>query len=309
MGRSVALDAHGDAHAAADAQRRQALFCVALLHFMDQRHQNPRAGRADGMADRDRPAIDIELFPVPTELLADRQRLGGKGFISFDQIQTIDRPSRLLQRRPAGRDRTGSHDRGIDAGLGLGFNARERRDAALITLFAGHQHQCGGAVVDSRGVASRHRAVAGERGAKLAERLGRGAMGRVFVLGHGDVAPAGGKGDGDDFILESFRLLRRFRLVLGPGRERILFLAGNLPLFSDVFSRVAHVVAVKRIPQPVPDHGVDHFRVAQFRPLRRWMQWGDWLMLSCPPATTMPESPTVIACNPMATALSPEPQS
>src|SRR4051812_22033602 len=36
----VACDAHGDAHAATDAQGGKALLGVALLHFMQQRHQH-----------------------------------------------------------------------------------------------------------------------------------------------------------------------------------------------------------------------------------------------------------------------------
>src|SRR5436853_4638812 len=57
---SVARDAHRNPHAAADAQRRQALFGVALLHFVEQRHQNARAGRADRMSERNSAAIDVD---------------------------------------------------------------------------------------------------------------------------------------------------------------------------------------------------------------------------------------------------------
>src|SRR5680860_1148288 len=44
----VALDAHGDAHAAADAQRGEALLGVRLLHLVQQRNQDTRARRTDG---------------------------------------------------------------------------------------------------------------------------------------------------------------------------------------------------------------------------------------------------------------------
>src|SRR5664279_5294285 len=50
----IACNAHRDAHAPADAQRGEALPGIALLHFMQQRHQHARAGCADRMADRDR---------------------------------------------------------------------------------------------------------------------------------------------------------------------------------------------------------------------------------------------------------------
>src|SRR5215212_188062 len=53
----LALEAHGDAHAAADAQGGEALLGVALLHLVEKRDQHPRAGSADGMADRDGAAV------------------------------------------------------------------------------------------------------------------------------------------------------------------------------------------------------------------------------------------------------------
>ena len=43
-------------------------------------------------------------------------------------------------------------------------------------------------------------------------------------------------------------------------------------------------------------------------PARMWAAWGDWLMLSWPPATTISASPAWIACPAIATARRPEPQ-
>src|SRR5204863_8174086 len=93
MKRSVALDAKGDAHAAADAQGREALLRVALLHFVDERGENPRARGADRVADGDRSAVDVDPVALPAELLADRQRLGGEGFVGLDQVEIADRPA------------------------------------------------------------------------------------------------------------------------------------------------------------------------------------------------------------------------
>src|SRR5471032_2318060 len=44
---SIACKAHRNAHAAADAQRGEALLGVALLHLVQQGHQHPRTGGAD----------------------------------------------------------------------------------------------------------------------------------------------------------------------------------------------------------------------------------------------------------------------
>ena len=40
---SLTLHAHGNAHAAADAQRGEAFLGIALLHFVEQRHEHARA--------------------------------------------------------------------------------------------------------------------------------------------------------------------------------------------------------------------------------------------------------------------------
>src|SRR6516162_10879166 len=92
-----ALDAHGDAHAAADAQRGEAFLGVALLHFVEQRDQHARAGRSDRMANRDRTTVDIDLAGVPAKVLVDRAGLGGKRLVCFDEVEVADGPARLLE--------------------------------------------------------------------------------------------------------------------------------------------------------------------------------------------------------------------
>ncbi|RAS15973.1 hypothetical protein DFO50_105130 [Microvirgula sp. AG722] len=56
---SDAFDRQRHAHAAADAQRGQALAGFAALHFMQQRHQHAATGRPDRVTQRDRAAIDV----------------------------------------------------------------------------------------------------------------------------------------------------------------------------------------------------------------------------------------------------------
>src|SRR5262245_30705917 len=103
--RSVARDAHGDAHAAADAQRRQALLGVALLHLVEQRHENARPRRADRMAERDGAAIDVDLRRIPAEILVDGAGLRREGLVRLDEIEVAGLPARLLERGAARRDR------------------------------------------------------------------------------------------------------------------------------------------------------------------------------------------------------------
>src|SRR5882762_3856405 len=91
-----ALHAHGDAHAAADAERGEALLGVTLLHLEEQRHQHAAARGADRMAERDRPAVDVDLRGVPAEVLVDRTGLRGERLVGLDQIEIADAPAGLL---------------------------------------------------------------------------------------------------------------------------------------------------------------------------------------------------------------------
>src|ERR1700722_19794754 len=80
-----ALHAERDAHAAADAERGETLLGVALLHLVQQRHQDAGAGSADRMAERNRAAIDVDLAGVPAEIFVDRAGLGGERLVGFDE--------------------------------------------------------------------------------------------------------------------------------------------------------------------------------------------------------------------------------
>ena len=100
----LSLDAHGDAHPAADAQRRQSLLRIAARHFVQQRDQHARARGADRMADRDRAAVDVDDVGVPAEVLVDRQRLRGESLVGLDEFEVFDLPAGFLQRLARGRD-------------------------------------------------------------------------------------------------------------------------------------------------------------------------------------------------------------
>src|SRR5690606_30603691 len=93
----IASDAHGDTHAAADAQRGEALLGAATLHFEKQRIENTSARGTDRVADCNGPAIDVDLVCIPAEALVHRNRLGGEGFIGFDKVEIVVRPAGSLE--------------------------------------------------------------------------------------------------------------------------------------------------------------------------------------------------------------------
>src|SRR5215831_16019496 len=62
------------------------------------------------MAERDRPAVDVDLRCIPAEILVDGAGLRGERLVRFDQIEIADSPAGLLERGARRRDRSGAHD-------------------------------------------------------------------------------------------------------------------------------------------------------------------------------------------------------
>src|SRR6476646_7254139 len=271
----LAFDAHCNTHAAADAERGEALLGIALLHLVEQRHQHASAGGADRMTDRDRAAVDVDLRRIPAEVLVDGASLRCERLVRFDQIEIADVPARLLERCTRSRDRPGPHDCGVDARMGPGHDPCERRLAALGRLARRHQHDGGSAIIDPGCVGRGDGAVLAERRPQLADPIERGPVLGILVGVDDHVALAGLHRDRGDLILEFSRLLRRLGLVLRPDRKLVLLRPGDLPLARHVLGGVAHVVAVEGIPETVLDHGIDHLEIAhlhaaaQMRAVRR----------------------------------------
>ena len=216
------------------------------------------------MADGDSAAIDVHFGGIPAQLLVDGTGLGGERLIGLDQVEILGLPARLLQRLAGGGNGTGAHNLGIHAGLGPAGDAGQRRQAARGGILGAHQHQRRGAVIEARGIARRHGAVLCKSRTQSRHRLERGAVADVFVCVHHGFALAVLHRHGRNLVLEAAGFPRRFRLVLGGDGEFVLFFAGDLPLLRDILGGVAHVIAVKGIPQSILDHGVDQIEVAHF---------------------------------------------
>ena len=154
-------------------------------------------------------------------------------------------------------DRTHAHDRRIKTCRGIGCDARQRGDPALFRLICGHQQHGGGAVVQAGCVGCGHRSVAGEGGAQFLQRVQGRAVADVFILVDDDLALARLHDEIDHLVVEAASLLRGFGLVLAGQREFVLRVAADLPFFGNVFSGLAHVVAVEGIPKTVADHRID----------------------------------------------------
>ena len=86
-----ALDRHRDGAAATETQRGETVATLAPGELVEQRRDDPRSRRPDRMAERDRPAVDVDLVPVEAELPSIGERLGGEGLVDLDQVERLER--------------------------------------------------------------------------------------------------------------------------------------------------------------------------------------------------------------------------
>src|SRR5471030_829518 len=90
------FDCHGGGFAAADAQAGDAALAASFAQGADQRHQDARAGSADGMAQGAGAAVDVDLLVLQTVLLHRRHGHDGEGFVDFVQVHRARAPAGLV---------------------------------------------------------------------------------------------------------------------------------------------------------------------------------------------------------------------
>src|SRR5687768_7372386 len=74
-------------HATPNTQGGNPLASIAALHLVQQRDEDAAARRADGVADRNRAAVDVDLAQVPAHLVVHGAGLGGEGLVDLEQVQ------------------------------------------------------------------------------------------------------------------------------------------------------------------------------------------------------------------------------
>src|SRR2546428_11135533 len=127
------LHDHGHPLAAADAHRLQPERFVLLAKSVEQRAKNARAGHAEGMAERDRAAVGVELLAVRVDTQASRGRddLRGKRLLDLDEVDVVDGHLGALERLPRRVDRAQAHELGLERRQAGGDHAGQRLDAEL----------------------------------------------------------------------------------------------------------------------------------------------------------------------------------
>ena len=109
------LEDGGQALATTDAHRLQPVPALAALHLVQQRGQDPAAGGADRVAERDARAVDVDALPVAraeaaeSPLTAAGQHLRGERLVELDQVDVAELKSGSLEGELSGRHRADAH--------------------------------------------------------------------------------------------------------------------------------------------------------------------------------------------------------
>src|SRR5262245_38784038 len=103
------LNQHRNSHTTADAQSCQAALHLSPFHFMQQRGGNAHAGTADGMAQSNRTAINIQTILIKLQIAITGDDLCGKSLVKFDEIDIRQSEFLSLHDRARGGYRTYAH--------------------------------------------------------------------------------------------------------------------------------------------------------------------------------------------------------
>ena len=206
------LEHGGQALAAADAHRLQPVAGLAAVHLAQQRGQDPAAGRADRVAERDARAVDVGALEVAVgeaPLAGHRQHLAANASLSSIRSMSASLSAGQRQRLRRRRHRADAHRPRRHAGHAPGHQPGQRAQAQLGGLLRGGDDADGGAVVLAAGVAGGDgglRVVLAHDRAQLGQRLDVRVGPDVLVAVDDRVALPAGHGHRDDLVGEPARL-------------------------------------------------------------------------------------------------------
>src|SRR5215212_7155959 len=178
----------GGAHAAANAHRDHAVASAAAFELAQDGGGQLRARAAEGVAQGDGAAVDVDAFGVEAQRLDDGERLCGEGFVQFDDINVFELEAGDLQDLRDGVDGADAHLLGRAAGRGVGDEARQRLQVQLPRALVRHDDGRGRAVRHLRRVARRNRTLRVEGGPQLRQAIFGSVAAHALVSVEGDFA-------------------------------------------------------------------------------------------------------------------------
>src|SRR3989441_13082379 len=94
------LDSERNTHSAADAQGRQSVAALPLLHFMRKRCHNSRPRASDGMAKGNGASIHVEFLRIDRQLAQAGEHLNSERLIHFYKFKLLQSQTRLRKQLP-----------------------------------------------------------------------------------------------------------------------------------------------------------------------------------------------------------------
>src|SRR5262245_11972619 len=91
------LNHHRHCVAAAEAEGGDAALSASANELVDERDEDAGAAGADGVAEGDAAACDVELRFRNADGLDVLEDLRGEGFVEFEEVDVVDAEARLLQ--------------------------------------------------------------------------------------------------------------------------------------------------------------------------------------------------------------------
>src|SRR2546423_13126966 len=144
--------------------------------------RDPRSGRGEGMTQRDRSAVHVELFSWERELALNGAGLRCESFVHLDQVHIVDGETGFGQSSLRCGYGTDSHDCGIDARYSPGDESSKGLQAPVARELFASNHQRGRPISDARCVSGGNDASLSKGGLESSELLGRCVRTHVLVL-------------------------------------------------------------------------------------------------------------------------------
>ena len=132
------------------ADRRAADAAAAPAQLVDERAEDPRAGRADRVAERDRAAVDVDLVLVDAEHPDRVDRDRRERLVDLPEVDVVGRQAGLLERLLRRRGGRPGEVGEVVGDRRLGQDLGEHRLAVALGPLGGGEHERAAAVVDAR---------------------------------------------------------------------------------------------------------------------------------------------------------------
>src|SRR5450432_1534783 len=102
----LALEQDRHPHSPRDAQGGEPGPYVRPAHLVEESRRNPGPGRADGMTEGDRAALDVHARQVERQVARACENLGGERLVQLDAVDLLESAAGPGEKRLDRRDRT-----------------------------------------------------------------------------------------------------------------------------------------------------------------------------------------------------------